>query len=192
MILTKRQERVYEFARRAHGDQKRKYSNEPYISHPLAVAGLVHRFCPHANLAIEISLLHDVPEDTEETSSSIFRFLRANGYSKDEANYIRLGVEALTDIFTKEARPNLSRRQRKQLESMRLCSILPEFQTIKYADLIHNTESIVENDPSFAVVYISEKRELLNAMRNGNLDLFVECYKSLLKAEETLKYESKV
>ena len=32
---------AFYFAEEAHGDQKRKYTGEPYIVHPLAVASLV-------------------------------------------------------------------------------------------------------------------------------------------------------
>ena len=35
-------ERAIAFAVKAHGDQKRKYTNEPYIVHPIRVAGMVH------------------------------------------------------------------------------------------------------------------------------------------------------
>jgi hypothetical protein len=40
-------------------------------------------------------------------------------------------------------------------------------QTIKVADLIHNTESIVNEDPSFARVYMREKRDLLLVLTNA-------------------------
>jgi hypothetical protein len=37
-------------------------------------------------------------------------------------------------------------------------------QTIKCADLISNTSSIVMHDPKFAITYLAEKRALLDAM----------------------------
>ena len=56
---------AYEFAEKAHGDQKRM-SGEPYIQHPLEVAyGLAKM-----NLdlpTIIAGILHDVPEDTNIT-----------------------------------------------------------------------------------------------------------------------------
>ncbi len=60
--------RAYEFAARAHANQKRK-SGEPYIAHPLAVAELL------ADLRLEpetiaAALLHDVLEDNAGISAS--------------------------------------------------------------------------------------------------------------------------
>jgi hypothetical protein len=41
-------------------------------------------------------------------------------------------------------------------------------QTIKCADLISNTSSIVKHDPKFAVTYLEEKRLLLDAMTKAD------------------------
>jgi len=41
-------------------------------------------------------------------------------------------------------------------------------QTIKVADLISNTGSIVEHDPKFAVTYLEEKRLLLDVLTNAD------------------------
>ncbi len=45
-------------------------------------------------------------------------------------------------------------------------------QTIKLADLISNTRSIVERDPKFAVTYLAEKRELLKVLTDGDPALY--------------------
>jgi len=34
-------QKALEFATKAHGDQKRKYTGEPYITHPIAVAKII-------------------------------------------------------------------------------------------------------------------------------------------------------
>jgi (p)ppGpp synthase/HD superfamily hydrolase len=54
-----------EFATRYHAsiDQRRKYTNEPYINHPAAVAELV-RSVPHTEEMLCAAWLHDVVEDT--------------------------------------------------------------------------------------------------------------------------------
>ena len=41
-------------------------------------------------------------------------------------------------------------------------------QTIKCADLISNTSSIVQHDPKFAALYLAEKRELLEVLREAD------------------------
>ena len=42
------------------------------------------------------------------------------------------------------------------------------FQTIKVADLISNTSSIVRHDPKFAVVYLDEARQLLDVLTRAD------------------------
>src|SRR5699024_7401285 len=61
--------RAYEFAKNAHADQYRK-SGEPYIIHPVQVAGiLVELEMDPATIAS--GFLHDVVEDTDRTLDSI-------------------------------------------------------------------------------------------------------------------------
>lgn len=52
----------------------------------------------------------------------------------------------------------------------------PEAKTIKLADLISNTKSIVEYDKNFALVYLKEKKALLEVLKEGNKLLFEEAY----------------
>lgn len=53
---------------------------------------------------------------------------------------------------------------RKRLSRERLAAAPGWVQTIKCADLISNTSSIVQYDPAFAKVYLEEKRLLLEVM----------------------------
>jgi hypothetical protein len=49
-----------------------------------------------------------------------------------------------------------------------LAGASPRAKTIKLADLIDNSRSIVERDPDFAKVYLAEKRELLAVLTDGD------------------------
>lgn len=60
---------AYEFAKKAHGDQVR-YSGEPYIAHPVAVAQILLSMSPDLP-TVQAALLHDVTEDTEVELSEI-------------------------------------------------------------------------------------------------------------------------
>ena len=62
---------AYAFAEAAHSGQKR-YSGEPYITHPLAVAGALAEWRMDAQ-AVIAALLHDVMEDTAVTKAEISR-----------------------------------------------------------------------------------------------------------------------
>jgi len=57
------------FAKRYHGDQKRK-SGEPYYSHPLEVAYMISDYNLKTNVIVA-SILHDIVEDTEVTVEMI-------------------------------------------------------------------------------------------------------------------------
>ena len=145
------------FATAAHAaiKQKRKYTGEDYIVHPREVAELVEKAGGSPEM-IQAAWLHDVVEDTGveiEVIRAIF------------GEEVAMMVDGLTDKSKPE---DGSRAIRKMIDRARLASQQPEVQTIKLADLISNTKSIVAHDPKFAAVYLDEKAMLLNAMRDGN------------------------
>lgn len=59
------EQKALEFAKTAHEavGQRRKYSNEPYIVHPMAIARLV-KTVSHTPEMVAAALLHDTVEDT--------------------------------------------------------------------------------------------------------------------------------
>lgn len=182
MKLSIQQVDLLNFVKEAHNGQLRKYTNDPYWTHPYAVAEMVSKY-PHRPGSIEIAFCHDLFEDTFVTYDELKAELNRLNYSTIDQIFILKGVEELTDILTPEKYDHMNRKERKSFEAHRLGKIHGDYQTIKYADLIHNTSSIVKYDKGFAKTYIKEKEEMLNLMRNGQIDLFVECYKSLLQAK---------
>lgn len=154
-----------------HGEQKRKYTNEPYWTHCDAVAKIVTAYGGDP-IMIAAALCHDVFEDTECEALVLSELLQEAGWSSAESwDIVRL-VEELTDEYTSERYPNLNREWRKNKESLRLAEISPEAQTIKYADLIDNTSSIAEHDPAFARTYLEEKALYLWRMTKGLPSLY--------------------
>jgi hypothetical protein len=162
-------EGLIEFATKWHEGQKRKYTLEPYVNHCIEVAELAE--ANNIPFGYEIGLFHDLLEDTLCTISDLSSLL-ASRYSAYEADFIINGVVALTDIYVPANFPSLNRGKRKVLEAERLAGILPTYQSVKYCDLINNTASIVERDPSFAVAYLAEKKYILSIMNKGNADLY--------------------
>jgi (p)ppGpp synthase/HD superfamily hydrolase len=143
------------FAREAHANQLRKYTNEPYIDHPAAVVELV-RSVSHTNEMICAAWLHDVVEDTEVTLDEI-----RDVFGSVVADYVR----QLTDV----SKPSDGNRLlRKELDRIHLSLACPKVQTVKLADIIDNTSSIVRYDPKFAKVYLEEKAQLLEALQKGD------------------------
>ena len=143
------------FASRAHGAQRRRYTGESYIVHPAAVADLV-RSVPHTQEMLAGAWLHDVAEDTSVTIDEV-----RSAFGAAVADL----VEQLTDVSTPG---DGNRAARKALDCAHLAGASPEAQTIKLADLIDNTRSIVAHDPKFARTYLKEKAALLTVLVRGD------------------------
>lgn len=171
MELSKRQNRLLEFVKEQHGGQRRKYTGAPYWTHVYSVAERVADLVPEG---IEIALGHDLLEDTSCTYEQLKSFLLKNGYTEMEASQITDGVVELTDVFVVENYPEWNRKIRKKKEAERLSQISPLAQSVKYADLIDNSLSIVEHSTSFASTYLREKVEILDGMRQGNIHLLIQ------------------
>lgn len=142
--------------------QKRKYTGDPYWTHPEAVANILlkHSSMLVTDEMLAAAYLHDVIEDTSITKNQLEHI-----FGEQVANL----VDELTDKYTDPAVGN--RATRKELERKRLSTISAEAQTIKYADLIHNTESIVQYDKDFSRVYLKEKKRILEVMDRGDSSL---------------------
>jgi len=153
-------EKALAFATEAHGDQKRKYTGEPYINHPIAVAEIVKTVPEHNEHMIAAALLHDTVEDTDVTQYDIVR---------EFGDIVGIFVAGLTDVSRPE---DGNRARRKALDREHSARGLPPVQTIKLADLIDNSRSITEYDPDFAVVYMKEKKLLLEVMTKGDIGLY--------------------
>lgn len=151
-------ERAYLFAAAAHYavGQTRKYSGEPYIVHPVEVASIV-KTVPHTEEMVAAAYLHDVVEDTEVPLEVIIAT-----FGPVVGEY----VHQLSDPPKGDS--GLNRKARKALDVERLANAPAEVQTIKYADFISNTTSIVDRDPNFAPVYLREKQMFLAAMTKGD------------------------
>lgn len=166
------EEAVIKFATKAHGQQKRKYTLEPYINHCINVAGMVKENGGTPSM-VYAAILHDVIEDTTTSIEEIYNFLVSLHILPFIAQKICNMVSDLTDQYTKEAYPKLNRKQRKELECARLARINPKSQTIKYCDLIDNAGSITQHDESFAETYLKEKRDILRVMDKGDYQLYM-------------------
>lgn len=140
------------FAREVHKTQVRKYSGNPYADHLAEVAGIVATVDTSAE-TIATAWLHDSREDQGISGEEI------------EARFgmrVAVGVALLSDL----ERGN--RATRKALSRERLASAPGWVQSIKCADLISNTSSIVQHDPQFAKVYLEEKSLLLEVLTKAD------------------------
>ena len=171
--------KVKSFADEAHGEQMRKYTPERYIVHPERVMLICREYV--TDIPVQAAaLLHDVLEDTQVKVAEIEQFLKKLMPESQVKKTIEL-VEELTDVYIKKDYPHLNRKSRKALETTRLSKVSAAAQTIKYADLIDNAFDIIKHDPQFGRKYLSEARNLLMHMKNGNAELRERAIKTLDK-----------
>ncbi len=163
-----RKAQVYAMAAHAAVGQKRKYTSEPYIVHPAEVASIVARVPGATEDMVAAAWLHDVVEDTGCTLTDIHI-----GFGADIATL----VGWLTDVSRPE---DGNRAKRKAMDREHTAEAPAEAQTIKLADLISNSRSIMQHDPEFARTYLEEKRLLLEVLTKGDPGLHAEASKYVM------------
>lgn len=158
--MTPRVKQALDFATAAHASigQKRKYTGEDYIVHPIAVMEIV-KTVPHTEEMLMAALLHDTVEDTPVTIEDI---------QQEFGDVVATLVADLTDISKPE---DGNRKVRKEMDRNHTAAASSAAQTIKLADLIDNTKSIGQFDPNFWVVYKREKQLLLAVLSRGDATL---------------------
>lgn len=154
-------------AAQAHAGQRRKYVQTPYISHCLEVVKILIQHGIEDQVMLAAAALHDVLEDCDGWTPLEIKtcFYHYKYHPAAAAAVVALVVELTERVHQG------NRATRKALECERLSRISPDAQTIKYADLISNTSSIVQHDPDFARVYLQEKFNILKVMRDGDYGL---------------------
>lgn len=146
----------------AHGDQKRKYTGDPYVVHLLDVHATIQKACPNDFTLQVAALLHDTLEDTSTQPEEIYHVFGAE-------------VCALVQEVTDVSKPSDGNRQiRKALDCDHLAKASPRGKSLKLADLLDNTSSILSHDPDFARVYMHEKRRLLAVLTDSNCPALYE------------------
>jgi len=157
-----RKAQVYAIAAHSAVGQRRKYTGEPYYVHPAEVARIVADVPGSTPEMVAAAWLHDVVEDTGCTFTDI---------------HMAFGIDIATLVgwLTDVSRPDQGNRAyRKAVDRAHTTEAPAEAQTIKLADLISNSRSIMEHDPAFARTYLEEKRLLLAVMTKGDPGLHAE------------------
>ena len=128
--------RAFEFAYQLHKGQKRA-SGDPYIAHPVAVAGLI-RSLGGSHAMIAAGFLHDVVEDTEVTCEEIEAIFGAE-------------VRHLVEGVTKLSKFNFDSKKEQQAENFRrmFLAMAKDIRVIvvKLADRLHNMRTLEHLKP---------------------------------------------
>lgn len=124
-------EKAYVFSAKVHQGQVR-LSGEPYLIHPLAVAGLLAELRLDAG-TVATGLLHDVVEDTRTTLEEIKELFGGE-------------IAELVDAVTKLSRMSFSSREEQQAENFRkmILAMSKDIRVIliKLADRLHNIRTL--------------------------------------------------
>lgn len=147
------------FACVKHDGQKRKYDGLPYITHPLAVARIVMNVYGNKEM-IMASILHDTLEDTQTT------------YDELKEVFGKKVADMVAELTYTSKLSEGNRAKRKEIDRQHTAKASPEAKTVKLADLIHNSMSIVKEDKKFAKVYLREKEKLLEVLKEGDKELY--------------------
>ncbi|MDT4385514.1 HD domain-containing protein [Klebsiella pneumoniae] len=147
-------EKAQMFAAGAHAGvgQKRKYTGEDYIHHPVAVAEIVRKHGGTDEM-VAAAMLHDTIEDTQVTFGHIFSLFGDR-------------VAEMVDALSNKAKKEDGNRETRFFINVKALRERLDMQSrvIKLADLIHNTQSITRYDQKFAAQYLAEKAFMLRAL----------------------------
>ncbi len=123
--------RAYYYSEQAHDGQTRR-SGEPYVTHPLAVAGILadQKLDHHSLIA---ALLHDVIEDTGISKNAL-----AEQFGDTVADLVD-GVSKLTQIeFTSKAEAQAENFQKMAMAMTKDIRVI----LVKLADRLHNMRTL--------------------------------------------------
>lgn len=123
--------RAYLYAEQAHDGQKRR-SGEPYVTHPLAVAGILAEMHMDAQ-SLMAAMLHDVIEDTEVEKDAIVA-----QFGEPVAELVD-GVSKLTQIeFASKAEAQAENFQKMVLAMAADIRVI----LVKLSDRLHNMRTL--------------------------------------------------
>lgn len=149
-----------EFAAKAHAGQTRKFSGEPYIVHPVAVARLAARFGLSEDAQVA-AVLHDVVEDTEVSIEEVRDF-----FGPDVALMVWGLTNAKTRLAAAQVNIQLNRAARKAIDRDFLRAQGAEVRALKLLDLAHNLSDWPRDD-SFLDLFLDEAAQLHSAIQEG-------------------------
>lgn len=163
------------FAIKAHRSigQLRPYSGEPYEVHPEEVAKLVESV-PHTKAMVAAAWLHDTKDDVPGVTIALL----AEKFDDE--------VAGIVDDLSDHEQGLGTRRQRKAAERERITNARAASQTVRLADVISNTRTVVEKNPSFARTYVPEKAALVEVLIEGDPTLLAMARETVKQAQDAL------
>jgi (p)ppGpp synthase/HD superfamily hydrolase len=163
------------FARLAHQTQKRKYTGEPFITHPTRVAMRVLLHEAACENMVVAAFLHDVVEDTHFTFDHLM-----SRFGKDV-------VRICKELTNPSKGSKLGRAERKAMDREHLATISLEAKIIKLYDRIDNVNDMDGADDDFKKLYCEESRLLAEVLRDVSETLYGELIEAIERLEGTIE-----
>lgn len=148
-------EKAQRWSARGHFGVNRKFGTIPYIVHPEAVAEIISQVTDDIDV-IAAAWLHDIVEDTNATIDDI------RSEFNDNIAQLVWEVSKITDNCS------CSRDFRVMMNCVHYGNGLKWAKAIKIADAIHNLPSMIRDNPTFAARYVTEKKILLEFIKDGH------------------------
>lgn len=143
------------FAAAKHEGQRRKFSDQPYVAHPIRVARGVLRFksTPNPELLQSAALLHDTVEDTAATLTEI-------------AGLFDFNVAAIVEELTSDG-DGIERLGKAEYLARSVIGMSSYALTVKLLDRLDNTSDLRAIGGGFAKRYARETKHVLWRLREA-------------------------
>ena len=165
------------FADYAHGvkDQKRKFTDENYIVHPIAVGKTLQEYVFDAEI-VAAGILHDVLEDTNFTSRIIKRKFGER-------------VLSLVEMVTNIAPSHLTRKEKFRINLDHLKGSNIDAKNIKLADIKDNLTEFRYYSDSYKKLYFREKNTVIEeALYDADSRLLNDVRNIFIEANEQFTF----
>ncbi len=142
----------------AHGTQRRKWSEDWYITHPRRVAELVAELPGMNEVDVAVALLHDVIEDTPVKADQLRQQLLDGGQPPAVVDEVVGLVLELSKSYPAEQ--ELSRAEKREIDWVQLRTISRRAQRLKMCDRLDNLSGGLRMPTELLSVYLSESLQL--------------------------------
>lgn len=167
-------------AKQYHEGQVRDFTGEPYVNHPLRVAGILYELGYSTNLVMA-AMLHDVLEDTDCTEEEM------RAFAGDKITDIVLMVTEPAKLRCEAS--EVSKGQRKAEFLRHLEGASKAAQCLKAADIIDNAKDMAKNchiNTGRAERFLFAKRSMLLRLRKCDVVLKLKAQEALDNLEKSI------
>lgn len=157
-------------AHELHKGQIRKYTNRPYIEHPIRVAGRLATMSCADEISVAAAFLHDVIEDCDVTKERLIDLLSGVGSTSSPcciASYVQM-------LTNPSKGSSLNRAARKEMDREHLRNAPKMIKIIKLIDRIDNLNEMSNADIGFIRKYCEESKLLADAIGDADSSLYHE------------------